>query len=65
MIAQILAVKIDAKLGNLMQNLVSDGKTVAHVTEFTSRAPRNVAGILMHLFDLFLDAPNPVQSSVV
>ena len=27
--------------------------------------PRKVAGILMHLFDLFSDAPNPAQSSVV
>ena len=30
--AQISAVKIDAESGNLMVNLVSDGKTVAHAT---------------------------------
>ena len=24
--------------------------------------PRKIAGILMHLFDLFSDAPNPAQS---
>ena len=39
MIAQISAVKIDAESGNLMDNLVSDGKTVAHATEFPSRDP--------------------------
>ena len=33
MIAQISAVKIDAESGNLMDNSVSDGKTVAHATE--------------------------------
>ena len=32
MIAQILAVKIDAESDNLMENVVSDGKTVAHAT---------------------------------
>ena len=39
MIAQISAVKIDAKSGNLMDNSVSDGKTVAHATEFPSLDP--------------------------
>ena len=40
MITHILAVKIDADLatsGNLMENLVSDGKTIAQGTEFPSR----------------------------
>ena len=37
MIAQISAVKIDAESDNFMKNLVSDGKTVAHTTEFPSR----------------------------
>ena len=37
MIAQISAVKIDAESGNLMENSMSDGKTVAHATEFPSR----------------------------
>ena len=32
MIAHISAVKIDAESGNLMDNSVSDGKTVAHAT---------------------------------
>ena len=32
MIAQIAAVKIDAESGNLMENSVSDGKTIAHDT---------------------------------
>ena len=32
MIAQISAVKIDAESGNLMENVESDGKTVAHAT---------------------------------
>ena len=32
MIAQISAVKIDAESGNLMENVMSDGKTVAHAT---------------------------------
>ena len=36
MIAHILAVKIDAESGNLMNNSVSDGKTVAQATEFSS-----------------------------
>ena len=39
MIAQILAVEIDAKSCNLMENLVSDGKTVAYATEFPFRDP--------------------------
>ena len=39
MIAQISAVKIDAESGNLMENVMSDGKTVAHATEFPSRDP--------------------------
>ena len=39
MIAQISAVKIDAESGNLMENSVSDGKTVAQATEFPSRDP--------------------------
>ena len=34
LIAQISAVKIDAESGNLMENVVSDGKTVSHATEF-------------------------------
>ena len=37
MIAQISAVKIVAESGSLMENVVSDGKTVAHATEFPSR----------------------------
>ena len=32
MIAQISAVKIDAESGNVMENLVSNGKTVAQAT---------------------------------
>ena len=32
MIAHISAVKMDAKSGNIMDNSVSDGKTVAHAT---------------------------------
>ena len=39
MIAQILAVKIGDESGNLMENSVSDGKTVAHATKFPSRDP--------------------------
>ena len=39
MISQISAVKIDAESGNLMENVMSDGKTVAHATEFPSRDP--------------------------
>ena len=39
MIAQISAVKIDAESDNFMDNSVSDGKTVTHVTEFPSRDP--------------------------
>ena len=39
MIAHISAVKIDDESGNLMDNSVSDGKTVAHATEFPSRDP--------------------------
>ena len=39
LIAHISAVKIDAESGNLMDNSVSDGKTVAHATEFPSRDP--------------------------
>ena len=38
-IAHISAVKIDAESGNLMDNSVSDGKTVSHATEFPSRDP--------------------------
>ena len=38
-IAQISAVKIDVKSDNLMENLVSDGKTVAQATEFPFRDP--------------------------
>ena len=37
MIAHISAVKIDAELGNLMDNSVYDGKTVTHATELPSR----------------------------
>ena len=37
LIAQISAVKIDAESGNLMDNSVSDGKTLAHATEFPFR----------------------------
>ena len=39
MIAQISAVKIDAESGNLMENVMSDGKTVAQATAFPSREP--------------------------
>ena len=39
MIAQISAVKIDAESGYLMENEMSDGKNVAHATEFPSRDP--------------------------
>ena len=34
-----ISVKIDAKSGNLMENSVCDGKTVAHATEFPSNDP--------------------------
>ena len=39
MIAQISVMKIDAESGILMDNSVSDGKTVVHATEFPSRDP--------------------------
>ena len=39
MYAQISAVKIDAELDNIMKHSVSDGKTVAHATEFPSCDP--------------------------
>ena len=39
MIGQISAVKIDAESGNLMENVESDGKSVAQATEFPSRDP--------------------------
>ena len=67
MIAHISAVKTDAESGNLMDNshpvirLYKQECNHGTCLEF----PRKVAGILMHLFDLFSDVPNPAQSSVV
>ena len=56
MIAHISAVKIDAESGNLMKNSVSDGKTVAHATEFASRDPSvwNVITVLVSNFQEML-----------
>ena len=39
MIVQMSAVNMDAELGNLMEMMVFDGKTVAQATEFPSREP--------------------------
>ena len=76
----ISAVMIDAELGNLMENSVTMER-LQHKPHNSHpviclykqecnhgtclKFPRNVAGILMHLFDLYSDAPNPTQSSVV
>ena len=73
-ITQISAVKIDAESGNLMEHSVSDGKNSHPVIRLYKqecnhgtclKLPRKVAGILIHLFDLFSFAPNPAQFSVV
>ena len=67
MFAQISAVKIDAESGNLMENshpvirLYKQECNHCTCLEF----PRNVVGILIHLFDFISDALNPAQSSVV
>ena len=62
--ALMITVKIDAKSGNLMENSLLNGKTVAqnshpviclYIQEYNHgtclKFPRNVAGILMHLFN--------------
>ena len=71
MIAQISAVNTDAESGNLMEPQSQHFHPVNHLYKQECDHgtclvfPWKAAGILMHLFDLFSDAPIPAQSSEV